>query len=237
MALLVAAGSVASASTSSTGRSPRSRSRLKFSGMLTTNSTSPRASASCASASVLHFPDEVEVAAVADRVQQRASLRPVVGHEHGGGQVLRVGVDREAEQHELHQRDADHHPEGQAVAAHLDELLDDDRPEPRQRERGRLLMLRHLVARVVHEVDEHVLEARRRSAASRTALRAKRRDRVLQRGRVVAADVQRRCRRRTACRTPGRPRSCSASSSRSRAADRPGRQVRRARRPLRPCRG
>ena len=51
-ALPVAAGSVASASTRRVGRSPRRRSRVKFSGMLMTNWTSPRASTSRASASV-----------------------------------------------------------------------------------------------------------------------------------------------------------------------------------------
>ena len=45
-ALLAAAGSVASASTRMAGRSPRRRSRVKFSGIFTTNWTSPRASAS-----------------------------------------------------------------------------------------------------------------------------------------------------------------------------------------------
>jgi hypothetical protein len=72
---------------------------------------------------------EVEVGAVADRAEQRAPLRAAVGEQHGRGQVLGVGVDRVAEQDELQQRDPDHHPEGHAVAEHLDELLDDHRAE------------------------------------------------------------------------------------------------------------
>ena len=65
------------------------------------------------SASVVSLRDECEVAAVPDGVQQRAAVRAVVGHEHGGRQMLRVGVDGEAEEHELHQRHADHHAEGE----------------------------------------------------------------------------------------------------------------------------
>lgn len=33
--------------------------------------------------------------------------------------MARVGIDREAEQHQLHQRNAEHHPEGEPVAPHL----------------------------------------------------------------------------------------------------------------------
>ena len=95
-----------------------------------TNCTSPRCEQRrCASASVCDLAHEVEVAAVLQRVQQRAAYGPWSASEHRGGQMLRVGIDREAEEHELHQRDADHHREGQPVAPHLDELLHDDRPE------------------------------------------------------------------------------------------------------------
>ena len=76
-----------------------------------------------------HLADEGEVAAVADGLQDGAGVRAVVGDAHGGGQVTRVGVDREAEEHELHERHAEHHAEGEPVAAHLHEFLDDDGPE------------------------------------------------------------------------------------------------------------
>ena len=52
IALPVADGSVASASTSSAGRSPRASLREKFSGTVITNCTSPRASSASASASL-----------------------------------------------------------------------------------------------------------------------------------------------------------------------------------------
>jgi hypothetical protein len=52
VALLVAAGSLASASSSTVGRAPRKRSREKSRGMSTTNCTSPRASARRASSSL-----------------------------------------------------------------------------------------------------------------------------------------------------------------------------------------
>jgi len=52
MAAPAAAGSVASASMSIAGRSPRNSRRVKSGGKLTTNCTSPRASAARAASSV-----------------------------------------------------------------------------------------------------------------------------------------------------------------------------------------
>jgi len=43
--------------------------------------------------------------------------------------MTRVGVDGEAEHHELHQWDADHHDEGHAVTLHLDKLFEHNCPE------------------------------------------------------------------------------------------------------------
>ena len=37
---------------------------------------------------------EVEVGAVLHRVEQRAPLRALVGQEHRGGQMPRIGIDR-----------------------------------------------------------------------------------------------------------------------------------------------
>ena len=54
-----------------------------------------------------------------------------VSADHRRRQALGSRVDREAEQHQLQHRNADDHPEGQAVAPQLDEFLDDD---PAQRE-------------------------------------------------------------------------------------------------------
>ena len=54
----------------------------------------------------------------------------MLGGEHRRGQALGVGVDGEAEQHELHDGHDEHHGEGQPVAAELQRLLDDHGPEP-----------------------------------------------------------------------------------------------------------
>src|SRR5690606_33889272 len=55
------------------------------------------------------------------------------GHECRG-QIFRIAVDRIAEQHKLHQRHGEHHCEGDPVAPHLDEFLDEQRAEPGKRE-------------------------------------------------------------------------------------------------------
>ena len=54
--------------------------------------------------------------------------------EEGGGEVLWIGIDCIAEKDELHHGDAEHHREGQPVAAHLDKFLADHRAEPVKRE-------------------------------------------------------------------------------------------------------
>jgi len=69
------------------------------------------------------FVDECEVIAGAQGLDKGAGERALVGDPQRGGEVARVGVDRKPEHHELHERDADHDPEGHAVALHLDELL------------------------------------------------------------------------------------------------------------------
>jgi hypothetical protein len=72
---------------------------------------------------------EIEVTGVLDGVQQAALHRTVIGDEKGGGQVLGVGVDGKTKKYELQNGNADHHGEGEAVAAHLDEFLDHHGPE------------------------------------------------------------------------------------------------------------
>src|SRR5260370_30295750 len=52
---------------------------------------------------------------------------------------MRVGVDGIAEQHELDDRHAHHHREGQAVPERLDELLQQERAEARGGEAGHAL--------------------------------------------------------------------------------------------------
>jgi hypothetical protein len=55
---------------------------------------------------------------------------------HSRRQVLGVGVDRVAKQHQLHDRHADHHREGQPVALELHQFLQEHRHDPRRRQRG-----------------------------------------------------------------------------------------------------
>src|SRR6185436_1666499 len=50
-------------------------------------------------------------------------------HQHRCRQVARLGVDGVAEQHELHQRHSDHGRERDAVAAQLQEFLEDHRAD------------------------------------------------------------------------------------------------------------
>jgi hypothetical protein len=76
------------------------------------------------------LPHEGEIIALSERGDEAAGERPLIGGAERGRQVLRVGVDGEAEEQELHQRDPDHDAESHAVAHHLDELLEHDSPEP-----------------------------------------------------------------------------------------------------------
>ena len=75
------------------------------------------------------LPGDLEIVRVLERPHQAAGEHALVGDQQCGRQLLGVGVDRVAEQDQLHQRHADHHGEGQAIAPHLDEFLDQDRPE------------------------------------------------------------------------------------------------------------
>ena len=54
-------------------------------------------------------------------------------------QMFGIGVDREAEQRQLHDRYADDHGERQPVAPELDELLEDDPPPARWRKSANVL--------------------------------------------------------------------------------------------------
>src|SRR5215470_10528541 len=73
-----------------------------------------------------YLTDEVEIRAVLHRVQQRSSLCALIGQNHGRRQVPRIGINRVTEQRELNKRNAEHHGEGETVAAHLHEFLRDD---------------------------------------------------------------------------------------------------------------
>jgi hypothetical protein len=125
-ALLVAAGSVASASTSSAGvrRAPGgARSRAGWSPR-----TAPRRGPAWRSAwRSSTAADEAEVVGCLQRRDERArELAGIAAMTTAVGRCPRVGVDGVAEEQQLHHRHADHHAEGQAVAAQLDELLDQD---------------------------------------------------------------------------------------------------------------
>src|SRR5690606_32517940 len=77
---------------------------------------------------------EIEIGGVLHAGDDGAGQRAVVGHFDQRGQVPRVGVDGKAEQHELDDGQPDHHREGDAIAAHLDELLEQHRAEAVERE-------------------------------------------------------------------------------------------------------
>ena len=157
-----ATGSVASAATSSAGRSPRRSARSKFAGISTANSTVPDASSRSNSAVVAHLMRDLEIARVLQRREDRAADVARLLQQHRGRQVARRGVDRVAEQDELHQRDHDDHRERDAVAAELDELLDQHRAGAARRSRAadRARGSLEIVLRAAHQVDEHVFERR-----------------------------------------------------------------------------
>ena len=133
-ALPVATGSVASPSTRSCGRSPRIRSRENPAGMVTANSASPTSSIRSTSAWLSAMRTTSVVAGVLQRRDEAAGEVALVEGEDDRRQMLGVGVDRVAEQGQLHQRDAHHHREGEPVPAHLDELLGDHGEQARERE-------------------------------------------------------------------------------------------------------
>jgi hypothetical protein len=75
------------------------------------------------------LPGDGEIARVLERLHQAAGEHAAIGEQERGRQVLGIGVDRVAEQGQLEQRHRDQHGKGQPVAPHLDEFLDQDRPE------------------------------------------------------------------------------------------------------------
>ena len=203
----VAAGSVASASISSAGRSPRSSLREKSAGMLSTNCTSPLRERGARRVLVWQLADDVEIAA-------RLHRRDVAARELAAGrrsitrgrQVLRIGVDRVAEQHQLHDRNADDHAEGDAVAPQLQELLEHDAPPARERERAFMARAsRSCRLRAAHQVDEHVLEARLSARSMRDGRAGGRAaQRRLERGAVACRSRAAPSRRRRSARRPAR---------------------------------
>jgi hypothetical protein len=87
----------------------------------------------------LGFSDDLgdaEVAGVLGRAHDAAHQRAVVVRHHRGGQLARVAVDGITEQHQLHDRHADQHREGQAVAAQLHQLLAQHRHDAAPAEPG-----------------------------------------------------------------------------------------------------
>src|SRR6185436_20410030 len=79
--------------------------------------------------------DEGEIAAVRERARDAAREFARVDVEQHRRQALRIGVDRESEQHQLDDRDADDHAEREPVALQLDELLADDAEPARERKK------------------------------------------------------------------------------------------------------
>ena len=77
-----------------------------------------------------HGVRKTEITCIADGADQGPGECGVVGGENRRGQALGVVVDGKAEEHELHDGNAEHHGEGQAVAAKLERLLVDHGKQP-----------------------------------------------------------------------------------------------------------
>jgi len=72
-----------------------------------------------------------EIAAVFHRPDEAAGKNAVIGGEHRRRQRLRIGVDGESEQDQLQDRNSDDHGESEPIPAHLNELLREHRDEAR----------------------------------------------------------------------------------------------------------
>ena len=156
MAPLATAGSVASASIRICGLSPRSTRAGEIG--RDGDDEGDVAAGHQDSASAALCGDMVEAVIAGDLQRRDHGARVVVaaGRHERGRQALRIVVDGVAEQHQLHQRHAQHHGEGDAVAPHLDEFLDQQRAEPGE---GEDAVHAILSFEPRHELDEHVLEA------------------------------------------------------------------------------
>ena len=120
-----AEGSVASASISNCGCSPRTRSRVKLTGIATTKVTLPRSSSSAGFGGRVRGAYDVEIVGIPQRRHDRAGEGAADRRcRIAVGQVLGIEIDGIAEQQKLHHRQRHHHGEGGAVAPHLDEFLD-----------------------------------------------------------------------------------------------------------------
>ncbi|MNK40650.1 hypothetical protein D3C87_593000 [compost metagenome] len=80
---------------------------------------------------VVQFLGDVKVVRRLHRRDEAAREGAVVRRDDGGGHLLGIGVDGVAEQRELHDGQAHDHAEGDAVAAKLQELLQDHAPPAR----------------------------------------------------------------------------------------------------------
>ncbi len=69
---------------------------------------------------------DAEVFGIFQPGQQAAREFAFVGNHRSQRQALGIGIDRKAEQYQLHDRDGNHHREGQPVAPDLAEFLDQD---------------------------------------------------------------------------------------------------------------
>jgi hypothetical protein len=93
---------------------------------------------------------------IAGDLQRRdhgAGVTVLAGVTSAAGQPLRIGVDRIAEQHQLHQRHEQHHGEGHPVAPHLDRL-----PWQTARPGGGTRSALFMPVAPAHEMDERILE-------------------------------------------------------------------------------
>ena len=124
------------------GRRAAARAR-NCAGISTANSTVAGGEQPVELGRVAHQVRDLEVARVLQRREDRAADVARLLQQHRGRQVARRRVDGVAEQDQLHQRDHDDHGERHAVAAELDELLDQHRARCGSAERRLMHGMRH----------------------------------------------------------------------------------------------
>ena len=178
---------MASASTRMRGWSPRTTRTPKSDGIVTTKATSPGLDQPLRLLGAVGDVGEAVVAGQLQRRDHRPAVLVVARGDEGGGQPLRVVVDGVAEEDEQDQRHAQHHGEGDPVAAHLDELLGEERARRRSEKRDGHAMLSSLAPMNWMKTSSRLVSAGR----TRDAAPVDRGERRVERRRVAADHVQR----------------------------------------------
>ena len=95
---------------------------------------------------------------LSERREDGAGEQALVVREHGGGQVVRIGVDGVAEQQQLHDRQASIMAKvSRSRRSWMNSLIRRAEP-PQEAEQPACAVVLSVVLRLAHELDEHVLE-------------------------------------------------------------------------------